>query len=401
MKKINFYLGALAVASTALLSSCFSSDGDDTPQAPTVDIVENTVICTVVPSSNVGDDVEYAVEGEATKGNTVKVIAKAKTLGKYTSDRLEKTITIGDEHTLNVPFVFTLKPVAVDVAAEVATQESVTVYQGKSEEGSASQATTNQAEAAKDVVVIEDAKVEKVAMEVSKTAVANAQSTVSSTAFSVVVVPANDEIAQVPATEIEKVAETSTPQKPIEASTLQAVCQPSGAQFEEPVKITITAPESAGLDFIAKNGDDQVEGVATDNALTISVPHFSAWDFVLRAHIANVTHKQTYETKTAIVSEGNNTINYTSKLGWNVRKKNVLVNAYLVGLLGSSKTVNVNKSVTFKSTGDGKVTYRVISKTVEFDVKSGSATFHVVANAGSQVEIVNVEYNGHSGGNAQ
>lgn len=401
MKKINFYLGALAVASTALLSSCFSSDGDDTPQAPTVDIVENTVICTVVPSSNVGGDVEYVVEGEATKGNTVKVIAKAKTLGKYTSDRLEKTITIGDEHTLNVPFVFTLKPVAVDVAAEVATQESVTVYQGKSEEGSASQATTNQAEAAKDVVVLEDAKVEKVAMEVSKTAVANAQSTVSSTAFSVVVVPANDTIVQVPAAEIEKVAESSTPQKPIEASTLQAVCQPSGAQFDEPVKITITAPESEGLDFIAKNGNDQVEGVATSNALTISVPHFSAWDFVLIAHIANVTQKQTYETKTAIVSEGNNTINYTSKLGWSVNKKNVLVNAYLVGKLGSSKTVNVNKSVTFKSTGDGKVTYRVISKTVEFDVKSGSATFHVVANAGSQVEIVNVEYNGHSGGNAQ
>ena len=222
MKKINFYLGALAVASTALLSSCFSSDGDDTPQAPTVDIVENNVVCTVVPSANVGD-VTYRTEGTATKGNTVKVIATANTPGKYTSDRLEKTITIGDEHTLNVPFVFTLKPVAVDVAAEVATQESVTVYQGKSEEGSASQATTNQAEAAKDVVVLEDAKVEKVAMEVSKTAVANAQSTVASTAFSVVVVPANDTIVQVPAAEIEKVAESSTPQKPIEASTLQAV----------------------------------------------------------------------------------------------------------------------------------------------------------------------------------
>ena len=99
MKKINFYLGALAVASTALLSSCFSSDGDDTPQAPTVDIVENNVICTVVPSANVGD-VTYRTEGTATKGNTVKVIATANTSGKYTSDRLEKTITIGDEKSI-------------------------------------------------------------------------------------------------------------------------------------------------------------------------------------------------------------------------------------------------------------------------------------------------------------
>ena len=67
MKKINFYLGALAVASTALLSSCFSSDGDDTPEVPSVDIVENVVLCEINKTANV-DDVTYEGPSTATKG---------------------------------------------------------------------------------------------------------------------------------------------------------------------------------------------------------------------------------------------------------------------------------------------------------------------------------------------
>ena len=391
MKKINFYLGALAVASTALLSSCFSSDGDDTPEVPSVDIVENVVLCEINKTANV-DDVTYEGPSSATKGQTITIKAKANTPGKYTTDEIEKTITVGDQESIDVDFVFTVKPAAVDVADAVEGQESVTVFQGENS------TTTTESEAAQ-VEIVEGATVNKVAMEIPASSVEAAQSQVQTTAFSVVVVPANDTIKQVPVTEIENV-EAETKKDSAEVATLQAICEPSGVTFSEPVTITISAPESAGLAFYAQNGESTVEGNATANTLSVAVPHFSAWDFVLRAKVENVAEKQTYETKTAIVAAGDNNIKYTSKLGWKVDKQNVLVKAYLVGKLGSSKEINVNKTANFKSTGDGKVTYRVISKTIEFDVVSGTARFHVTANAGSSLEIVNVEYNGHSGGSA-
>ena len=401
MKKINFYLGALAVASTALLSSCFSSDGgDDTPEAPSVEIKEDVVVYTLQPTANV-DDVTFSHEGNLKKGETITVTATAQDPDKYTEKKITKTVTVGENATITVPFTFTLKPVAVDAEEKIGESESLTVYQGKSDGENASTTTTEASEAAKNFEVVEDAKIEQVAMEIPKAAVAEAKETAQSTEFSVVVVPANDDIKQIALTEEEigKVAE-----EPAEVSTLQAVCEPTGATFTEPVTITISAPESAGLDFYAENGDSKIDGdncTSTDNTLTIKVPHFSAWNYILKANVTNVNKKQTYVTRTARVVAGDNPINYTSTLGWSVNKKNVLVNAYLVGLLGSSRTVNLNKTAQFVSTGNGIVTYRVYSNTVEFDVVSGRATFHVTANTGSTLEIVNVEYDGHSGGNAQ
>ena len=44
MKRINFLLGVLAVSSTALFSSCFSSDGsDEAPEAPQVGITDEVI----------------------------------------------------------------------------------------------------------------------------------------------------------------------------------------------------------------------------------------------------------------------------------------------------------------------------------------------------------------------
>lgn len=403
MKKINFYLGALAVASTALLSSCFSSDGgDDTPQAPEVTVNEIVTPCTIVPAANV-DDVTFSTNGNTTKGSTVTITATANTAGKYTADSQTKTITIGDESTINVNFVFVLKAATVDATQEIGEDNSLTIFQGEKTENNTA-VTTDKNQAATSIEIVnsnnaEDAvSVGQVAMEVSKEAVAQAQATAQSTNFSVVVVPANDDVKQVPATKdnIEEVAK-----EPVEVSTLQAICEPTGAVFTNPVKITIAVPNSEGIEFVAQLGDEKIERKATANELSVDVPHFSAWNFVLKARVENVRESQTYETKTVNVVPGNNTINYTSKLGWSVNRSNALVKTYLLGLLGSSRTVDVAKQANFNSTGNGRVTYRVIAKTVEFDVVSGTATFHVTANSGSTIEITNVEYNGHSGGNAQ
>lgn len=403
MKKINFYLGALAVASTALLSSCFSSDGgDDTPQAPEVTVDEIVTPCTINATANV-DDVTINTVGSTTKGSTVTITATANTQGKYTTNSQTKTITIGDESTINVSFLFVPKAATVDAGQEIGSADAVTIYQGEKTENS-TEVTTDENQAATNIEIVNSnhsgdaVSVGKVAMEVSKEAVAQAQATAQSTDFSVVVVPANEDVKQVPATE-ENIKEVA--KEPVEVATLQAICEPSGARFENPVKITVAVPNSEGIEFVAVNGDDEVQGTASASELSVNVPHFSAWNFLLKAKIENVSETQTYETKTVNVGPGANTINYTSKLGWSVNRENALVKTYLLGLLGSSRTVDVAKQANFNSTGNGKVTYRVIAKTVTFDVVSGSARFRVTANAGSTIEITNVEYNGHSGGNAQ
>lgn len=381
MKNFKFLLGAFAVASTALLTSCFSSDDDDTPEAPKVDIVEEAY--SVNPSANV--PATFTVNGDLKKGAVVEVIANAKE-SKYIDNKLTKKVKLGDEKSVNVAFVFTVAPTAVAAS----TTATTVVYVGEDDE------TTTDVNKA-DNVDIAGVEIKGISMSIPAEAAVAAGKTEGGNNFSVKVIPTASDEAQVDADEMKE--------GNVDAQTLTVVCKPDGAQFgDKPVTLTIPAVESKGLEFTARNGKTTVSGKSSDNSLSVEVPHFSNWDFILKAVVRNYSEKVTPgSTKTMNVSKGNNKFSYTSKSGWNVNRKNVLVNSYLVGKLGDSreKTRTVNSS--FNADGDGVVTYRVNQKTVEFDVLSGtSAAFHVTANVGSEVEIVDVTYRpGHSGGNAQ
>lgn len=383
MKNFKFLLGAFAVASTALLTSCFSSDDDDTPEAPKVDIVEEAYVIT--PSANV--DAKFTVSKTANlkKGDVVTVKATAKE-DKYVDNELTKNVKLGDEKSVNVAFVFTVKPTTVAAS----TTATTVVYVGEGNE------TTTDANKA-DNVDIAGVEIKGISMSIPAEAAVAAGKTEGGNNFSVKVIPTASDEAQVGADEMKE--------GNVDAQSLTVVCKPDGAQFgDKPVTLTIPAAESKGLEFTARNGKTTVSGKSSDNSLSVKVPHFSNWDFILKAVVRNYSEKVTPDsTKTMNVSKGNNKFSYTSKSGWKVNRKNVLVNSYLVGKLGDSreKTRTVNSS--FNADGDGVVTYRVNQKTVEFDVLSGSsAAFHVTANVGSEVEIVNVTYRpGHSGGNAQ
>ena len=405
MKRINFLLGVLAVTSTALFSSCFSSDGaDETPEVPTVKPVEDKTPYVLVPSSNV-DDVRY--EWNPTtfeKGSTVTVTAKAVTTGKYTTDTQTKKVTVGDEKQVSVYFVFTEKPAPAPVVVDENVTEAVTIYQGKKDEGE-SNSTDNANNAAQSVVIDEEEKITvgQVSLEIPVTAVADAKATAQSTAFSIVVVPAADEnIKQVSASNMKDV-EDATKSEPLEATAMQAICEPTGAKFKNPVTIAIKVPESDGIEFTAVNGEDKASNCKTEgDVLKMDVSHFSAWDILLVAKIENYQIKESVTIGKQNVKKGENEISYESTYGWSTKATNALVRSYLVSQLGSSKSRSVEVKAKYESTGEGVATYRVISKTAEFDVKSGRRTFHVVANIGSELEIVSVDaiQPGHSGGTA-
>lgn len=407
MKRINFLLGVLAVTSTALFSSCFSSDGaDETPEVPTVKPVEDKTPYVLVPSSNVDEDVRY--EWNPTtfeKGTTVTVTAKAVTTGKYTTDTQTKKVTVGDEKQVSVYFVFTEKPAPAPVVVDEDVTEAVTIYQGEKDAKGESNSTDNANNAAQSVVIDEEEKITvgQVSLEIPVTAVADAKATAQSTAFSIVVVPAADEnIEQVSASNMKDV-EDATKSEPLEATAMQAICEPTGAKFKNPVTIAIQVPESDGIEFTAVNGKDEASNCkAEGNVLKMDVSHFSAWDILLVAKIENFQIKESVTIGKQNVKKGENEISYESTYGWSTKATNALVRSYLVSQLGSSKSRTVVVKAKYESTGEGVATYRVISKTAEFDVKSGRRTFHVVANIGSELKIDNVTaiQPGHSGGTA-
>ena len=406
MKRINFLLGVLAVTSTALFSSCFSSDGaDETPEVPTVKPVEDKTPYVLVPSSNV-DDVRY--EWNPTtfeKGTTVTVTAKAVTTGKYTTDTQTKKVTVGDEKQVSVYFVFTEKPAPAPVVVDENVTEAVTIYQGEKDTKGESNSTDNSNNAAQSVVIDEEEKITvgQVSLEIPVTAVADAKATAQSTAFSIVVVPAADEnIKQVSASNMKDV-EDATKSEPLEATAMQAICEPTGAKFKNPVTIAIQVPESDGIEFTAVNGEDKASNCKTEgDVLKMDVSHFSAWDILLVAKIENYQIKESVTIGKQNVKKGENEISYKSTYGWSTEATNALVRSYLVSQLGSSKSRSVEVKAKYESTGEGVATYRVISRTAEFDVKSGRRAFHVVANIGSELEIVYVDaiQPGHSGGTA-
>lgn len=405
MKRINFLLGVLAVASTAFLTSCFSSDGaDEAPEVPTLKPVEDPTPYVLTPSSNV-DDVTYNWEPKTfAKGATITVTATANTEGKYTTDSQTKKVTLGDEKQVAVNFIFTLKPAPAPVVIDENVTESVTIYQGTVDAATGeSNSTDNVAEAASSVTIDEKENIEvgQVALEIPAASVAEAKEQLNTTAFSIVVVPASDDnVGQVAAADMKDV-QKETESEPLEVTSLQAICEPSGATFSTPVTISIKVPESDGIEFKAINGEDEATNCTTEgDVLKMNVPHFSAWDIMLVAKIKNFQIKETYTTNKQYVKEGVNEIAYKSTFGWTTQTSNALVRSYLVSQLGSSRTRTIELKAKYQSSGEGVVSYTVVARTAEFDVVSGKKSFHVVANIGSEIENIFVEaiQPGHSGG---
>lgn len=395
MKKISFLMGVLLLASTSLFTSCFCDD--DNSKTPTM-IVDEKEVYTFVVTGNA--PLKYEIIGDTKEGSTVKVVATATDGDNYITNPMVKEITLGNQRIISVNFEFTSTPKTVEITADDAENGVITLYQGKN--GS----TLNPAEAddSRMIAEVETGAEMQVSVEALQAALANG----SSTAFSVIVVSNNDSIEQISAEGMKNVVAETDAEEPLETETVSFACKPDGANFgDNPVTLSLLSANTEGIEFYAVsngNENDRVEGVSTaDGKHQIQVSHFSNWDLILVAHVDNFDADSTVVSATADINVGKGSIAYRSTTSWDVNLPNVLVNAYLVGKLGPSKGLTRNLTLPVEVDMNSTVYYRIITKTVEFDLFTGtrSMPFHVKANLGSRIVIDRVVPRttpGHSGG---
>lgn len=196
-------------------------------------------------------------------------------------------------------------------------------------------------------------------------------------------------------------AEEPVVNKEVTSDVLVAVCEPDGAQFSEPVTITVSAPKAEGLVFNCVNdaqGDATTVEVA-ENSLSAKVSHFSNWTFSLNATVINIVEEdETILDAQILVHEGETSFQYSAWRGVESSDAGV-VKSFLLTQFGSEKS-RVEKTGWLFSTGTGSAHVRVIQHKKVVTYRSGSRTFTATVYGGIEVELVDITYDttGHSGG---
>ena len=196
-------------------------------------------------------------------------------------------------------------------------------------------------------------------------------------------------------------AEEPVVNKEVTSDVLVAVCEPDGAQFTEPVTITVSAPNADGLVFTCVNdaqGDAANVEVAA-NSLSAKVSHFSNWTFSLNATVINIAEEEETVLDTHIlVHEGETSFLYSAWRGVETSETGV-AKTFLFTQFGSEKS-RVEKTGWLFSTGTGSAHVRVIQHKKVITYRSGSRTFTATVYGAVEVELVDITYDttGHSGG---
>ena len=181
---------------------------------------------------------------------------------------------------------------------------------------------------------------------------------------------------------------------------LVAVCEPSGAVFDEPVTISVAAPNATGLSFQCVNGNDTEEVTVGANTLSAQVMHFSNWTFSLMARVINIeTTTETLFDGNILIHTGSNIFNYTAKTGVSSDRSGI-AETFLIGQFGS-KLANVAKTGTLSATGEGSAHIQVVQDKKIITYKSGnSAPFKATVYGAIHVNVLSTTYDTseHSGG---
>ena len=368
MKKINFFLNALAVVATAgMFSSCFSD--------PYVGMTDPDLI------------VDPTVSASAEAGYTVKVNTNVAASLKYNGAAVAATFNPQTSGTLHVEAAnyvsqdinITLganKDIVIDVNLIKTPTSAVDVDQ-------ANNATTD-------------------------TPVTNSQENQNEYGNASIVVPATATTTGVAGTEnfgigiytVQGTAEAEpSVNQEVSSDVIVAVCEPSGAVFSEPVTITVDAANAAGLSFDCINGTEKVAVNVQANSLSAQVGHFSAWNFKLNAKVMNIeTTSATLFEGSILVNEGDNEIRYQANTGVTSSRSGV-VESFLLSQFGS-KAGKVSKVSVIRSSGTGSATIRVSQEKKVVTYNSGSQTFTATVYGAVKVDVLNVTYDttGHSGG---
>lgn len=182
---------------------------------------------------------------------------------------------------------------------------------------------------------------------------------------------------------------------------LVAVCEPSGAVFDEPVTISVAAQNANGLSFQCVNGADKEEVTVGENTLSAQVSHFSNWTFSLMARVIDIqTTTETLFDGNILIHTGSNIFNYTARTGVSSDRSGI-AETFLIGQFGS-KLANVAKTGTLTATGEGSAHIQVVQdkKIITYKSGSGNTTFKATVYGAIHVNVLSTTYDTseHSGG---
>lgn len=181
---------------------------------------------------------------------------------------------------------------------------------------------------------------------------------------------------------------------------LVAVCEPSGAVFDEPVTISVAAQNANGLSFQCVNGADKEEVTVGENTLSAQVSHFSNWTFSLMARVIDIqTTTETLFDGNILIHTGSNIFNYTARTGVSSDRSGI-AETFLIGQFGS-KLANVAKTGTLTATGEGSAHIQIVQDKKIITYKSGeNTTFKATVYGAIHVNVLSTTYDTseHSGG---
>lgn len=364
MRKFNFIFGVLAVASAGLMTSCDWSDDDDKDLAPNVSVPsldgKTLVVNTNVDKASIKLNNDTPKSGKsatfAVSGNTATVTVSA---AGYSTQTVE--VVLGENSMLSVDVNL------VKASSITKTQEEA---KGSSVSNDSENVRTSGVNAS--IAVPQDAEIR------------------GTGDFSIVAyVPAGADRSDLKNNDN------------VELPVLALECKPDGANFPTtPVTLTASIIGANGCDVVCKNGDDEITATTNDNSVSAEVSHFSVWSFVLKAQVVTVNDEEETKKGSILLANGNNTINYTQKYGYEVVSgvSGSLITNFLVNKFGKAGSVKKSVNITSDKVGSADYTVKQAVKTYTF--KSGTKEFRVKVYGALTVTIdrTTSDTSGHSGG---
>lgn len=361
MKKIKFLLGAIALmAGTGLLSSCFSDPNVGIPPEMTT-TVDNGYTVTV--NTNVAAQLTY-------NGSAVS---------QTFSPTADGTLTVSANGY-----------VAQTIPVHLGATKIITI----------------------DVTLIKTptstVKVDDTNASSSDVTIGNSAENVSQVGQASIVIPGNATTSGVAGTSaygigVYNVTGTATADpfegQDINADIMSAVCEPSGATFDTPVTITVSAPNAAGMEFTCRNGNETVATDVQSNTVSAAVSHFSEWKFVLNARVLSVSTSQETIFDASILAEaGNNQVRYMAYTGVSSSLSGV-AEMFLLSQFGS-KVKRVERVGNLNAAAKGSAHIRITQEKKTVTYQSGNVIFTATIYGGVTMELVDATYDttGHSGG---
>lgn len=369
MRKLNFLFGVMAFAVAGLFTSCGDEatiSGPKVIEQPTLDKTKTLYVqlTTSVPSA------EIKFDGQTKHGSAASftnVASDGQLIVTATGYRaVEKKIEFGSNDNMSVEITL------VKISQETKAQSDV----------------NNQA----NDVTVENDRPNKETSDADAEITVSANTTITNAGngnpFSVTAfVPTSDETAEEPGSDVDYPA-------------IALECEPSGAEFDKPVKLSVTTGHDlTGLEINCQNGNEEIPAQISGNTVSAEVNHFSVWSFLAKVTNMSVEEGDTIIASNSIIAnEGQNRINYTQYVGYESGETNSLLINYLNNHFGS-RVKPVSKSTTFTSTGYGSATYTVTQSFKRYRFLCGTKYFTAKVYGNATVNVtIKADTSGHSGG---